>query len=74
MFWKKKKPICNHDWHELETRTETVEEYNGIDFDFDERDFTYTYCPKCDSRRRVDTKEWTLINKSQEIKRKYQSK
>lgn len=66
MFWKKK-PKCDHDWHELSRETDYT-------FGFTKEDFIYIYCPKCDDKRCEGLTSGENLIKASQIKKEYLSK
>jgi hypothetical protein len=67
--WFKWKPKCNHDWHETIERKELVFDCVGGTVESEWQLFVYTYCPKCDTRKKLHWEEWEILKKEIEIKR-----
>lgn len=68
----KKRQKCDHDWHKTVERTEDIYHYNGINADIESNTFTYIYCPKCRTRKKINHKEWEILCKEIEILRDYE--
>jgi hypothetical protein len=67
LWWKKKKPKCEHRWHKLLERQEFVYEHIGWHVNGDYEDRVYVFCPLCKTRKVVSKFEWELQEKEQEI-------
>lgn len=74
MFWRKKKIKCEHDWHELLSRTETVFYHTGYMVDSKNFDYTYIFCPICNTSEKISSSKWEIKKKAQEIKENYKAK
>lgn len=69
--WIKKKPSCEHEWFELDTKRELeTEAIAGIIIESEWHVNTYIYCPKCHTRNKVRGDEWKRIEKAQQIRKK----
>ena len=67
MFWYKKKNECDHRWFKSLEINETELSHIGGVVDTEKVDVVYIYCPKCNTRKRVTKKEWTILEKEDEI-------
>lgn len=67
----KKKNKCEHEWFKSLEVNETEFSHIGGVIDSENVDIVYIYCPKCNTRKRISKKEWTLLEKEQEIFNKW---